>query len=134
MDSYYDNEENIKADRAALNARLQEEREMLLGPILGGTGAFGAFIQSQIANENKNIDTDIVNRAIKISPYTDLDSDFKKNYINPQKNYGFNFNAQELFKKYIPDSSVEYTPADLTLAGKYKEQLNQQVPLRILQL
>ena len=125
MDSYYDNEENIKADRAALNARLQEEREMLLGPILGGAGAFGAFIQSQIANENKNIDTDIINRAIKISPYTDLDSDFKKNYINPQKNYGFDFNAQELFKKYIPDSSVEYTPADLTLAGKYKEQLEQ---------
>jgi hypothetical protein len=132
MDSYYNNEKNKEADRAALNAQLQKEREMLLGPILGGAGAFGALIQNMAVNENKNIDTDIINRAIKISPYTDVDSNFKKKYINQSylarfdnNNSSFHFNTEELFKKHIPANFTEYTPADLTLAGKYKEQLEQ---------
>lgn len=116
----------VKEHERQVNDAFIKQKLNGVGPALAFAGGlFSPLFQHAEAINNLSKETDIIDKANKLSPYANLDSTFKKEFINSPDTLGTKI--ENMFARHIPSSTTEYTPADLTLAGKYKEQL-QQLP------
>jgi hypothetical protein len=104
-------------------------RELTAAALTLGGGMAGSFTQHLAALENRYKEGKIIDRAFDAQKFPDVDPTFKKAWINNPGN--MSQHITNLFSKHIPSSTSEYVPADLTLAGKYKEQLEKLSPVDI---
>jgi hypothetical protein len=100
---------------------------------LGGLGAIG-LIGSPLINyaaqfENAPEETAVINRTIQANKYFNKDIDPRlKNLYLKQGGYGLQYKAGDILQDLIPSTTTPFVPADLSLAGKYKEELKNIEP------
>jgi hypothetical protein len=94
-----------------------------------GGGLLSSMGQHIGATVNRYKEGEIISRALDAQKFPNVDSTFKKAWINNPDN--ISNHITDLFSKYIPPSKNEYVPADLTLAGKYKDQLKNLSPVNM---
>lgn len=101
---------------------------------LGFVGAMGlvqSFLSPLVSAEQAAEDVTFIDRAVQSKNYFDKDIDprLKKLYLN-QGAQGLKYNAGNILKELIPPSSTSpFIPADLSMAGKYKEILENITPI-----
>lgn len=100
------------------------------GASLGLTGLLGASglgyaAATQKAPEGKTL----IDRAVIAGKYFDKDIDPRlKNLFLKEGGYGLQFQSGPILQELIPATTTPYIPADLSMAGKYAEQLKDVKP------
>jgi hypothetical protein len=90
----------------------------------GGMGLLLPILGHAIAQENAKNDEFNINRAVfQAGPYfKDVDPRLKNLYLE-RGSKGLQNYAGDILKEFIPSTTSPFVPADLSLAGKYKEIL-----------
>jgi hypothetical protein len=97
---------------------------------LGALGAIGSpllgySLSSAAAPEGEQL----IDRAELAGKYFDKDIDPRlKNLFLQEGGYGLQFKSGPILKELIPDTLTPFVPADLSMAGKYAEQLKEIKP------
>ena len=122
-------EEQIKR-RQDLEFEERVKNMQLAAAALGGAGVLTPFIfdSDQIKEREQ-----IINRAVESKNYFDKDIDprLKKIYLQ-RGGDGLQRFAGEILKEFIPSTTSDFVPADLSLAGKYKEAVENITPVDYL--
>lgn len=100
---------------------------------LSGLGAIGLIgsplINYAAASEGALEDASVINRASQAEKYFNKDIDPRlKNLYLQQGGYGLQYKAGNILQDLIPSTTTPFVPADLSLAGKYKEELKNIKP------
>jgi len=97
---------------------------------LGVIGGLGSLLGYQILADNAYDDEGTINRSIVSKKYFDKDIDPRlKNLYLQGGSYGLKQRAGDILQEIIPPSTSAFVPADLSLAGKYKETLENIAPI-----
>ena len=99
-------------------------------------GAFGALgligvplMGYSAAKQNAQEEQAIIDRAIQTEKYFNKDIDPRlKNLYLQQGGYGLLYKSGDILQELIPSTTTPFVPADLSLAGKYKEELKNIKP------
>jgi hypothetical protein len=94
-------------------------------------GAFGALgligaplLGYATAKQNAPGDESVIDRAVQTEKYFNKDIDPRlKNLYLQQGGYGLQYKSGDILQELIPSTTTPFVPADLSLAGKYKQQL-----------
>ena len=90
-----------------------------------GAPAWGYAAATQNAPEEKAL----IDRAVIAGKYFDKDVDPRlKNLFLKEGGYGLQFQSGPILQELIPATTTPYIPADLSMAGKYAEQLKEVKP------
>ena len=99
-------------------------------------GAFGALgligaplLGYATAKQNAPGDEAVIDRAVQTEKYfnKDIDPRLKDLYLR-QGGYGLQYKSGDILQELIPSTTTPFVPADLSLAGKYKEELKNIKP------
>jgi hypothetical protein len=115
--------QDLEFEERAKNMQLQ-------AAALGGVGVLAPFVfDSDQVKEREQI----INRAVESENYFDKDIDPRLKKIYLQKGGdGLQRFAGEVLKEFIPSTTSDFVPADLSLAGKYKEAVENITPIDYL--
>lgn len=96
----------------------------------GALGLLGAPAWAYAtAKENAPTEEALIDRAVLAGKYFNKDVDPRlKDLFLKQGGYGLQFQSGDLLKNIIPSTITPFVPADLSLAGKYAEQLKEVKP------
>lgn len=92
---------------------------------IGALGAIGSpFLGYAAASEAAPAGEQLIDRAVIAGKYFDkeIDPRLKDLYVK-EGGYGLQFKSGPLLQELIPSTTTPFVPADLSLAGKYAEQL-----------
>ena len=100
---------------------------------LSGLGAIGLIgsplLNYAAASENALEDASIISRIDRANEYFNKDIDPRlKNLYLQQGGYGLQYKAGNILQDLIPSTTTPFVPADLSLAGKYNEELKNIKP------
>ena len=98
--------------------------------LVGAAGLFGSFINNKIKAEQTTDDVPFIDRAVQSENYFNKDIDPRlKNIYLKQGVHGLKSYAGDILKEIIPAGTSPFVPADLSMAGKYKETLENITPI-----
>ena len=100
---------------------------------LGGLGAIGLIgsplLNYAVASENALEEASIIDRNEQVKKYFNKDIDPRlKNLYLQQGGHGLQYKAGDILQDLIPSTTTPFVPADLSLAGKYNEELKNIKP------
>ena len=96
----------------------------------GVIGGLGSLLGYHVAADNAYDDEGTINRSIVSKNYFDKDIDPRlKNLYLQGGSHGLQRRAGDILQEIIPPSTSAFVPADLSLAGKYKETLENIAPI-----
>jgi len=97
---------------------------------MGGMGLLSSFFSQGINAEQAANDVLFIDRAVQSKDYFNKNIDPRlKNLYLKQGEQGLKFYAGDILKELIPASTSPFIPADLSMAGKYKEALENITPI-----
>ena len=113
------NEQNIK-ERSTQNT----------AAAIGALGAIGSPLWGYAAaSENAPAGEQLIDRAIIAGKYFSKDTDPRlKELFLKEGGYGLQFQSGPILQELIPNTTTPFIPADLSMAGKYAEQLKEIKP------
>jgi hypothetical protein len=92
---------------------------LIASPLINYATAFG----------NAPRDESIIDRAVQTEKYFNKDIDPRlKNLYLQQGGFGLQYRAGPILQELIPSTTTPFVPADLSLAGKYNEELKKIKP------
>ena len=97
---------------------------------IGALGLFGAPAWAySVAKQNAPTDEALIDRAVLAGKYfnKDVDPRLKDIFLN-KGGYGLQFKSGDVLRDIIPSTLTPFVPADLSLSGKYAEQLKEVKP------
>ena len=112
------------------NKRYPSEAFENSAAVLGALGAIGSpvlgySLSSAAAPEGEQL----IDRAALAGKYFDKDIDPRlKDIFLKEGGYGLQFKSGPILQELIPSTKTPFVPADLSLAGKYAEQLKEVQP------
>lgn len=97
---------------------------------IGALGTIGSPLWGYAAaSQNAPAGEQLIDRAVIAGKYFDKEIDPRlKDLFVKEGGYGLQFKAGPLLQELIPSTTTPFTPADLSMAGKYAEQLKRIKP------